>query len=213
LLLLFDPNAAGIEPASLSLQQLEELIYAREERIAGLATWRPSSQNLENLKLELTALQEELEATPLWRPDFSLSGSVGLPDLSAYSIGASMNFSPGEIKDDEKEDLEEAIDEKLVDIQVEQFDLSLQKRLVEQNITIAEQALEAAILAQEQASLTLRETELLYQQGERTVYELDQARLSLTGAEIDSFVATVNLYEVQSELLMLYGTDLTTRIE
>jgi hypothetical protein len=128
-----------------------------------------ASQNLENLRLELTSLHAELDATPLWRPDLNLSGSMGLPDLSDYSIGASISFSPGDIKDEEREDLEEAIDEKLVDIQIEQFDHSLQKRLVEQNISIVE-----------------------------------QARLSLESAEIDSFAAAADLYKAQSELLMLY---------
>jgi outer membrane protein TolC len=206
--LLFDPDGEEVEPASLSFQQLEELIEAREKKISELTAEEPSSQSLENLKLELTALQEELEATPLWRPDFNLSGSVGLPDLSAYSIGASISFSPSDIKDDEREDLEEEIDEKLVDIQIEQFDLSLQEQLVEQNIGIAEQALEAASLAEEQASLTLRETELLYEQGERTVFELEQARLSLESAEIDSFAAAADLYQAQAELLMLYVVNL-----
>jgi hypothetical protein len=49
----------------------------------------------------------------------------------------------------------------LVDIEVEQFDLGLQKRLIVQNISIVEQALEAASLAEEQAAPTLRESELL----------------------------------------------------
>ena len=206
--LLFDPDSGEVEPATLSLQQLEELISTREKRITGLAAGQPSSENLGNLMLELTALRSELEATALWRPDLNLTGSVGLPDLSVYSIGASISFSPGEIKDDEREDLEEAIAEKLMDIQIEQFDLSLQKQLVEQNISIAEQALEAAELAREQASRTLRETELLYQQGERTVYELEQARLSLSGAEIDSFAAAADLYQGQAQLLVLFVVDL-----
>ena len=202
--LLFDPDAEEVEPASLSLQQMGELIRAREQQIGGLAAEQSSSQSLENLKLELTALQEQLEATPPWRPDLNLSGAVGLPDLSAYSVGASISFSPGDIKDEEREDLQEAIDEKLVDIQIEQFELRLQKQLIEQNITIAEQALEAAYLAEDQASLTLRETELLYQQGERTIFELEQACLSLQSAEIDSFTAAADLYQAQAELLMLY---------
>jgi len=203
--LLFDPEGEEVEPAPLSLEQLEELIRDREEQVDGLAaTGGPSSETLENLKLELTALQEELNDTPRWRPDFNLSGSLGVPDPSAYSIGASISFSPDDVKDEERTDLEEEIREVLVDIQVEQFDLSLQKQLVEQNIGIAEQALQAASLAQEQASLTLRETELLYRQGDRTVFELEQARLSVENAQIDSFAAAADLYRAQSELLMLF---------
>ena len=206
--LLFNPGGEEVEPAPLSFQQLEELIRRREEQVGGLAaTGGPSSQTLENLKLELTALQDELKATPLWRPDFNLSGSVGVSDPSAYSIGASISFSPDDIQDEERTDLEEEIHEVLVDIQVEQFDLSLQKQLVEQNIGIAEQALEAASLAEQQAALTLRETELLYRQGDRTVFELEQARLSRENAQIDSFAAAADLYRAQSELLMLYIFD------
>ena len=197
-----------LDQDSSSAKQLEELIRGRAEQVGGLAaTGGPSSETLENLKLELTALQDELKATPLWRPDFNLSGSVGVSDPSDYSVGASISFSPDDLKDEERADLEEEIREVLVDIQVEQFDLSLQKQLAEQNIGIAEQALEAASLAQEQASLTLRETELLYRQGDRTVFELEQARLSVENAQIDSFAAAADLYRAQSELLMLYVLD------
>lgn len=205
--LFFDPEGGEVAAAPLSLQQLQELSRRREEQIGGLAAAQPSSLNLATLKLELAALQEELEDTPLWRPDLSLSGSLGLPDSSAWSVGASLSFSPGEIRDDEREDLQEEIDEKLLDIRVERFDLGLEKQLIEQNIGITGQALEAACLAEEQADLTLRETELLYQQGDRTVYELEQARLSLASAEIDSFAAAADLYLAQSELLMLYALE------
>jgi hypothetical protein len=44
------------------------------------------------------------------------SGSVGLTDPSKYNITASLSFSPNDIKDDEREDLQEGIDEKLLDI-------------------------------------------------------------------------------------------------
>ncbi len=202
--LLFDPDSGEIKPAPVSLEQLERLIDEREQQIAEVAAEQPSSETLEYLELEFAALQAELEATPLWRPDFNLSGSMGLPDPSDFNISASLSFSPSDIKDDEREDLEEAIGEKLVDIQIEQFDLSLQRQLIEQSISVAEQAYQAAILAREQASLTLQESELLYQQGERTIFELEQARLSLASAEIDSFASAADLYQAQADLLMLY---------
>jgi hypothetical protein len=44
------------------------------------------------------------------------SGSVGLTDPSKYNIAASLSFSPNDIKDDEREDLQEGIAEKLLDI-------------------------------------------------------------------------------------------------
>jgi hypothetical protein len=117
-------------------------------------------QKLVTVDDPLGILREELQQA-VWRPDVGLSGSVGLRDASTYSLGASISFSPADIKDEEREDLNEAIDEKLVDIEVEQFDLGLQKRLIVQNISIVEQALEAASLAEEQAAPTLRESELL----------------------------------------------------
>lgn len=203
--LLFDPDNGEVNPSPLSLERLEQLIRNRETRLAAAAAAAPSSATLETLKLELSALQAELKATSLWRPDFNLSGSVGLPDLSTYSLSASLSFSPNDIKNDEREDLQEAIDEKLLDIRSERFDLSLQKQLTEQSIAIAEQAFEAATVARQQASLTLEESELLYQQGELTIYELEQAELSLKSAEIDAFSAAVDLYQAQAQLLMLYA--------
>jgi hypothetical protein len=202
--LLFDPNSGEVDPAPLSLPELRELIRKREQRIAALAGVRPSSQTLATLELELEALQSELKNTPLWRPDLNLSASLALPDPSKFNLAASLSFSPGDLKSDEREDLQEEIDEKNADIRSERFDLSLQKQLIEQNIAIARQAWDAAILAGEQAALTLQESELLYQQGELTVFELEQARLSDKSAEIDSYRAAADLYGTQSELLMLY---------
>ncbi len=206
--LLFDPDSGEVAPAPLSLGRLEELIRNREEQITTFVAGEPSSETLEYLKLELAALRAELEATPLWRPDFDLSGLVGLPDPSASRISASLSFSPDDVKDDEREDLREAIDEKLADIRSERFGLSLQKQLTEQSIAIAEQACEAATVAWKQASVTLQESELLYRQGELTVFELEQARLSLKSAEIDGFAAAADLYQAQASLLMLYASEI-----
>ncbi len=203
--LLFDPGSGEIEPAPLSLQQLEDLIRNRGEQITKIVAGDPSSETLEYLELELSALRAELKATPLWRPDFDLSGSVGLPDPSVSSISVSLSFAPNDIKDNDREEVQEAIDEKLLDIRTERFDLGLQLQLTERSIAIAEQAYEAASLAREQAALTLQESELLYQQGKLTVFELEQARLSLKSSEIDSVVAAANLYQAQAELLMYYA--------
>lgn len=202
--LLFDPDSGPVEPASLSLQELKELIHKREEQTAQVAVAQSGSQALAHLELELEALRAELKSTPLWRPDLDLSTSLGLPDPSKYNLAASLSFSPADIKNDEQEDLQEEIDEKLVDIRSEQYELSLQKQLIEQSIAIARQACEAAILAREQAALILRESQFLHKQGELTVFELEQASLSLRSAEIDSFRAAADLYQAQSELLMLY---------
>jgi hypothetical protein len=202
--LLFDPNGGEVDPAPLSLPELNERLRGREERIAVLTDEKPSSLTLAGLELELEALRSELKATPLWRPDLNLSASLGLPDPSKYNLAASLSFSPNDLKSDEREDLQQSIDETLVDIRTECYALSLQKQLIEQNIAIARQAWEAASLAEQQAALTLQESELLHQQGELTVFELDQARLSLASAQIDSYSAAADLYGAQSELLMLY---------
>jgi hypothetical protein len=169
-----------------------------------VAVAQSGSQALAHLELDLEALRAELKSTPLWRPDFDLSASLGLPDPSKYNFAASLSFSPADINNDEREDLQEEIDEKIVDIRSEQYELSLQKQLIEQSIAIARQACEAATLAREQAAIILRESQFLHKQGELTVFELEQASLSLRSAEIDSFAAAADLYQAQSELLMLH---------
>jgi outer membrane protein TolC len=203
--LLFDPNGGEVDPAPLSLEELTELIRKREERVAALASERPSSLTLATLQLELEALRSELKATPLWRPDLNLSASVDLQDPSKFNLAASLSYSPNDLRKDEREDLQEKIDEKLVDIRSERYALSLQKQLAEQGIAIARQAWEAATLAGQQAASTLQESELLYRQGQLTVFEIEQARLSLESAQIDTYRAAADLYGTQSELLMLYG--------
>lgn len=201
--LLLDPDTPEITPAILPLEELQSMIQARESRVAQVADAPPGSESLEALQAELAALQAELAATPSWRPDLALSAGIGLPELS-YSLGASVSFSPGDMKNEERRDLREAIEEKRVEARSAQFEAALQKRLAGQKTAVAADALRAALLAREQADLACRQTELLHRQGERTVLELEQAGLSLRRAEIEGFSAAAALYAAQGELLMLH---------
>ncbi len=201
--LLFTANDGEIAVQNVSFDELASLIDQRKARLASFENEHPSSQSLEILNTELEALKAQLAATPVWRPSLSANASVSLPSPSV-SVGVSLTFSPSQIKTDDRKDLEDSISEKIMDIKTETFALEIQKKMLLKNIAIAEQALASAKLSWKKADLALKETELLHSQGKRTDLELEQERLNLRSAEIQSFSSASALYAALSEYLMLF---------
>jgi len=200
--LMFD-GETEIVPAPLSLENLVSLVEQRKARIAELENAIPSSETLETLNAELDALEAEMRATPVYRPDLSINASAGFP-LASYSISVGMKFSPKEIKNVEREDLKDAIADAHIDIQTETLSLSLQKQMLRKNITIAEEAFSYAKLTSEKAERSLKESELLFEQGEYTQLELETEQLSLKSAEAELFSVTADLYTAQADYLALF---------
>ena len=209
---LFDPESEAFEPEALSLGDLEDRIAQRSTRImqiteADEGKSRPVSSTMSSLKLDLEALRKELKATPVWRPDFSIIGSIGFPDTKKSSVGLTLTFAPSDIKKDDRQDIADGIADTMADIQMEEYNLDLQRQLLERSIEIAEQAFEAAKVVRAQADLALRETEFLYTQGDRTVFERDKARLTLQNAELECFSSAVDWYVALGEMLALFGME------
>jgi outer membrane protein TolC len=188
----------------LSLDELLSYIDERKTYIDSTESAVPSSETLETLRAELAALEAEMKATPLYRPDLSINASAGLPSAS-YSISVGLKFSPSEIKSNEREDLKGAIADVFIDIQTETLDLALQKKMLRKNITIAEEAFSYAKLTKEKAERSLRESELLFEQGEYTELELESERLSVKSADADLFGVAADLYKAQADYLALFA--------
>jgi hypothetical protein len=204
--LLFAPSEERIGVEPLSLPELVEMVGRRKAEAEAFAEAEPGTEKLENLRLELAALEAELAATPAWRPDVSLSTAVALPYAypDSHSVSVSMNFSPAERTREEREDLQEDIEFKRLEIAAEISAAQLQKSLELRNIALVEQALASARLRVERDDVALREAELLFQQGRRTTLELEQLRLNLRRARILTFEAAAEVYRVLGVYLMLF---------
>jgi len=201
--LLFAPSEERIAVVPLSLDELLELPALRRIEAARLEDAEPSSEKLESLRFELLALQAELKATPSWRPELELAAGLAFPDVSP-SLSLSLNFSPDQLRRDERKELATDIEIKRMEIAAESYTLELQKTLGEQSVVIAEEALVSTQIQKDRDRIALQEAELLFQQGRRTTLELEQMRLNLRRTEILSFQAAAEVYRAQGNYLMLF---------
>jgi hypothetical protein len=204
--LFFASREERIGVAPLSLDGLLELVSGRREEVAGFEDAGPASQKLETLRIELAALRSELEATPTWRPDLALAAGVVFPEVSP-SASLALSFSPNQLKGEEREELQEDIEVKHMEIATESYAAELQKMLGKQGIAIAEEALRSAQIQRERDRVALEEGELLFQQGRRTSLELEQLRLNLRRTEIRGFEAAAELYGALGNYLMLFVSE------
>jgi outer membrane protein TolC len=204
--LLFAPSEERFAVAPLSVSELLELVSQRKAEVKHHMEVEPVTEKLENLRLELQALEAELKATPPWRPDLNLSTAVSLPYAypDSHSVSFSLSFSPNQLKREDRKDLQEDIEVKRMEVDVETSAAVLQKSLELQNIALVEQALASAQIQAERDRVALQEAELLFQQGRRTVLELEQLRLNLWRARIQTFESAAEVYRVLGVYLMLF---------
>jgi outer membrane protein TolC len=203
--LLLGPEVDMAEIETITLDEMQLMIEQRRSLAdAAAASGPPTSQSLEQAEVELRRLEEDLRQTWLWRPNLAVSVSAGVP-LEDVQASISLSFSPGELKIDERNDLQESIEDKLDEIVTERFTIDVERQLQLANVAMAEEALEIAMVELEQSRLSLEEAEELYQQGYLTELELEQNRLQLSSAENRAFSSAYDLYAVLGELLSFFG--------
>jgi outer membrane protein TolC len=204
--LLLGPGTESPEILFMSLEDLRQLIDARNGEIAESAGTIPTSQSLETSRVSLESLQEQLKDDWPWRPNFSISGKIDIPDTS-FTIGASLSFSPADLKIDSRQDLKNSIDDTIEGIAQEEYVLSLELELAHQSLEISEGALDSALTGLEQAGVLLEETKLLRQHGERTAVELRQSELNAFKAQNTAYQQAMSLLKTQNDLLLMYSRD------
>jgi hypothetical protein len=204
--LLFAPSRERIAVVPLTITEVMEMVQRRRGQVKAFEQVDPVTEELQYLKLELAALEGQLKATSLWRPELNLSAAVDFPYVypDSFSVGASLSFSPNQLKKDERDDLRKDIEIKLMEIDAEIAAALLQKSLEQQNIVLADQALASAQIQAKRDELTLQEAELLFQQGMRTTLELEQLRLNLRRTRNLTFSSAVELYRVLGEYQILF---------
>ncbi len=188
---------------NITLNELLEICSERRESIKPVLESVPESQKLSTLNIELETLKETLKETSIWDPGLSLSANINFP-FSTAKGSFTLKFSPDQINSDEREDLEDDIAYKLIDINVEVFSLKLEKEMLEKNIEIAEQSLTSALSTLEQAKIDKDEAAVLYEYGERTEIELEEAGVSFISAENNAYSSVISLIKAIEEFLMLF---------
>jgi hypothetical protein len=204
--LLFAPGEERINVAPLPIAELMRMVEKRRAQVKPFDQSEPVTEDLENLRLELAALEAELKATPAWRPELSLSTAVDFPYAypGSHSMSVGLSFSPNQLKRDEREDLQEDIEIKHMEIAAETSAAALQKSLELQNIALVGEALASAQIQEERDRVSLQEAELLFQQGRRTTLELEQLRLNLKRTQILNFRSAAEVYRVLGVYQMLF---------
>ncbi len=189
----------------ISAKTLEKLVRQRTLYLEGAASMQAASLTLENLQSELETLDGDLKQTWVYRPDLSLSASLDVP-TTQFGATISYSISPQDFKTDERKTLQENVEAKKQDIALELFKLDLAKEMAISNVQTFQ---EMAVLEQsalDDARTTLQETQLLYEQGERTALELEQAEVSLLSSDIKYLSTLCDLYNAQAEVLKLFPT-------
>lgn len=195
-------DSSIVEP--LDLETLVSRVHERTAYTADMTQAAEYSPAVEMASIELESLEAQLRETWLWRPNLSIQGTVDLP-AETVGVSASLSFSPSDLNDETRSDLEQSIRDIIETIEAERFALSLDIDAARSSVAIAHEALEAALLDLEQVSLIEAETELLFEQGERTELELREARLASKNSGAEAFEAAAGLLSAQNEYLLLFG--------
>jgi len=189
----------------ISAETLNELVRQRTVYLERAASLQAASLNLENLQTELKTLEGELKQTWAYRPDFSLSASLDVP-TTQFGATISYSISPQDFKTEERKTLQENVEAKKQDIALELFRLDLEKEMTLSNVETFQEMAVLERSALDNARTTLQETQLLYEEGERTALELEQAEVSLLSSNIKYLSTLSSLYQAQAEVLRLFPT-------
>ena len=200
---ILGPELGLIEVVPLELEDMLSLVDALQVRLQAADAADPVSQNLKYLEIELAALNRQLEETPLLQPSLTLSANSNIP-FTSVAGSISITLSPNQVKDEERRDIREAIEDKQLDISTELLGLELELQMLQRSIAVAREAYEVSVNDLERAETIYEETKFFHERGERTDIELEEASLSVTSAEIRLFGSTADLYSSLGDLLLLF---------
>lgn len=197
-------NDGGVKIKPISLEELSEGVETRGRIIDTLGNKVPESLHLSLLRMELEEMRAEEVAAWSYRPDLSVTAAVDIP-TEGFSAGITYTFSPEDIKADEKTTLKENILSREEEIAQELYFLQKEKEMLLSQIQTAAELVSLNRSAREDALITLEETRFLAGEGDRTTTELSRAELSVRTKETSLYAATVELYTLQGEYLLLYA--------
>mgnify|MGYP003734025733 CR=1 FL=1 len=200
---LIGPDLGDVSIDELSVDEVLLLVESRDIELVAAREGNSATINLLNRAVELEALRQQLKAPPAFRPSVSISANVNYFDFRAGTT-VSVTFSPDQFQGEERADIRAAIADRELDLNLEQANLDLELRMLEQSISVAREALEISLNDYENAGVQYKETEFLLRKGERTEVELEASGLSLFSAQIRLYSAATDLYKNLGDLLLLY---------
>lgn len=200
---LIGPDLGDVLIDELSVEEMLLLVDAREAELKSAKEGEPVTVSLLNRAVELEALKMQLDSTPLFNPNLSVSANLNYMNLGA-GTSVSITLSPNQFQREERDDISAAILDKELDLNLEEANLSLELKMLEQSISVAKEALEISLTDYESAEVQFRETEFLFGLGERTQIELEASELSLFSSQIRLFTSATDLYKNLGDLLLLY---------
>ncbi|MBN2735806.1 MAG: TolC family protein [Spirochaetales bacterium] len=163
----------------------------------------PINQNLETLEIELKALKRQLDQTPIIEPSLNLSSDYSF-NTGAINVNASITLEKNQIKLDERSQLSKKIILKEKEIALVKSSLQKQTALTMQNIEMARDEIESARLDLEKSLTNQMEIEYLATIGERSTFEISQAKLEVSAAGRRQYLALVSLYKALRDLNRLF---------
>jgi outer membrane protein TolC len=200
------------EPAvrEVTVDELTALMAARDGDLAKKSAAQAGSMSLRQAEITLDSLKEQLAATPTYRPNLGLSAQVSFsPAAPAGSqfVGSgslSFSFSPSEIKTDDRATISDNLADAKRQVELERLAAGLQASIDKQALAVARQALESGKNDLDQALAALVGAQLLYEQGQRTSPDLEQARIDVDSARLRLFQAAAGVLAAQGAILLSY---------
>jgi len=203
---LLAPSETEAAVRAVTVEELEGFIAARDGKLAETASRTPATLALRTAEIGLDELREQLEATPLYRPSLSLGGQVSASltggSLPSATGSLSMDFSPSDIKTDDRASIRRSIAYKQAAVELERINASYQARILTRALEVARQELEGRRSDLRQAERTVAETGVLVENGEDTAFDLEQAGLDLRTARGKLFTALASVLAAQAAILL-----------
>jgi hypothetical protein len=188
---------------SITGDELFAMVDARAAIVSEYNTRQAVTDDVRTLTLELATLRKELAALVPVQPGITISANAGMPKVS-FGASASISISTRDFKFKEIDDLKANIAIKEEELSHANYTMSLDKQVLSQSIDISKELFDSAKKDLERADTDLKENDFLYTKGERTIIELELARLNSLASRIRLYQSAASLYKAQADYLKLF---------
>jgi len=186
--------------AEFGVQNFLNLLESRNTFLtAALVEPGFSSQTLEDLKLEQVKLLAQRKNIKAYEPEVRLNSTYDIDD-PALTLAMNVKFSLGQFRKDDQKEKDTEVSFNQADLILEAQNLELQKEMLVRQLSMAKQSLMSQITTLEEQVIITRETQFLFEQGERTQLELLKQQYSLENAKVSEFESAMNVFSIQQNL-------------
>ncbi|MCJ8314859.1 MAG: TolC family protein [Saccharospirillaceae bacterium] len=190
------------ELKNLNIDTFINVVESRQEYIdVALIDHIFTSNNLVNLKLEQVMLVDQRKQIKSYEPDMGVSSTYNYDEENpTLSLGVNIKFSMAQFGKDDQNEKDTQIAFNQSDIQMEQQNLVIQKQMLMRQMNMAQNSFESQSTSLDEQIIITRETQYLFDEGERTQLELLQQQYSLENSVISKFESVVDLFTLQQNV-------------